>query len=178
VTTKENAFCQEYIIDFNGTQAAIRAGYSENSARQIAAQLLSKLNIQSEINELLNKRKERVEVKQDRVIYEQARIAFSDIRDYLDDSGTIDLSKIDDYNSPQIQEVSEEITSGGSEGSEWSKIKRKIKLYDKTKNLELIGKHLNMYRENVHHSGEVNNPSIDPKKYKAIRKKMLKEDDC
>lgn len=49
---KQERFCQEYVIDLNGTQAAIRAGYSERSARQIADQNLSKLDIQNKIKEL------------------------------------------------------------------------------------------------------------------------------
>jgi phage terminase small subunit len=178
MTNKENSFCQEYIIDFNGTQAAIRAGYSKNSARQIAAQLLSKLNIQARINELLEERKERVEVKQDRVIYEMSKMAFSNIKDYLNEDGSIDLSKIDDYNSSQIQEVTEDITTGGTDDAPWERIKRKIRLHDKVKNLELLGKHLNMYRENINLSGEVLNVKMSKAEYKKLRKEMLEEDDC
>lgn len=52
LTPKQEQFCIEYLIDFNGTAAAIRAGYSPKTARQIAAQNLSKLNIQNRIREL------------------------------------------------------------------------------------------------------------------------------
>lgn len=65
---KQKAFCEEYIIDFNGTQAAIRAGYSAKTADVQAAQLLGKLNIQKYIKELQEKRNKRVKITQDEVL--------------------------------------------------------------------------------------------------------------
>ena len=49
LTDKQDRFCYEYCIDFNATQAAIRAGYSENTARSIASTLLTKVNIQDKL---------------------------------------------------------------------------------------------------------------------------------
>ena len=65
---KQKQFCEEYIIDLNGTQAAIRAGYSEKTANRIASELLSKLDIQEYICELKNKRSERVKYSQDELM--------------------------------------------------------------------------------------------------------------
>lgn len=65
---KQKQFCEEYIIDLNGTQAAIRAGYSAKTANEQAAQLLAKLNIQEYICELKNKRSERVKYSQDELM--------------------------------------------------------------------------------------------------------------
>ena len=65
---KQKKFCQEYIIDFNGTQAAIRAGYSKKSAKAIASENLTKPDIQEYLNELINKRNERLEFSQDDVM--------------------------------------------------------------------------------------------------------------
>ena len=65
---KQKQFCEEYIIDLNGTQAAIRAGYSEKTANRIASELLSKLDIQEYICELNNKRSERVKYSQDELM--------------------------------------------------------------------------------------------------------------
>lgn len=61
-------FCQEYVVDFNGTQAAIRAGYSKKTANRIANQNLSKLDIQNRIKELTQKKVERIEYTQDDVM--------------------------------------------------------------------------------------------------------------
>ncbi len=65
---KQKQFCNEFIIDFNGTQAAIRAGYSKKTANEQAAQLLAKLSIQSYIKELIEKRNERTRITQDEVV--------------------------------------------------------------------------------------------------------------
>ena len=65
---KQKQFCEEYIIDLNGTQAAIRAGYSGKTANRIASELLSKLDIQEYICELKKKRSERVKYSQDELM--------------------------------------------------------------------------------------------------------------
>ena len=65
---KQKQFCEEYIIDLNGTQAAIRAGYSEKTANRIASELLTKLDIQEYICELKNQRSERVKYSQDELM--------------------------------------------------------------------------------------------------------------
>ena len=65
---KQKQFCEEYIIDLNGTQAAIRAGYSEKTANRIASELLTKLDIQEYICELKKKRSERVKYSQDELM--------------------------------------------------------------------------------------------------------------
>ena len=65
---KREAFCQEYIIDFNGTQAAIRAKYSKKTAQEQSSQLLSKLIIQARIKELMAAREKRLEHSADEVI--------------------------------------------------------------------------------------------------------------
>ena len=65
---KQKQFCEEYIIDLNGTQAAIRAGYSTKTANEQAAQLLAKLSIQEYIQKIKNKRSERVKYSQDELM--------------------------------------------------------------------------------------------------------------
>lgn len=61
LTLKQEMFCKEYIIDFNGNQAAIRAGYSQKSARSMASQLLTNLNVQHYLKFLVSKREEKQE---------------------------------------------------------------------------------------------------------------------
>lgn len=62
LTAKQELFCQEYIIDLNATQAAIRAGYSERTARVTASKLLAKANISARVKELKDKRAEKLEL--------------------------------------------------------------------------------------------------------------------
>ena len=68
MTAKQKLFCDEYLIDLNATQAAIRAGYSEKNARVIAAQNLSKLNIQEYISERMAEKEDNLIAKQDEVL--------------------------------------------------------------------------------------------------------------
>ena len=65
---KQKQFCEEYIIDLNGTQAAIRAGYSKKTARAIANELLTKLDIQEYVQKIKNERSERVKYSQDELM--------------------------------------------------------------------------------------------------------------
>ena len=66
--TKHEIFCQEYLIDLNGTQAAIRAGYNPNSARQQASKLLTKPNILARIRELQDERMKQLALSRNVVI--------------------------------------------------------------------------------------------------------------
>lgn len=68
MTAKQQRFCDEYLIDLNATQAAIRAGYSEKNARVIAAQNLAKLNIQEYISERMAEKEDNLIAKQDEVL--------------------------------------------------------------------------------------------------------------
>ena len=65
LTKKQEAFCREYVVDFNGTQAAIRAGYSKKTAKVSASENLTKPNIQDFINELQGKQAKRLEITAD-----------------------------------------------------------------------------------------------------------------
>lgn len=71
---KQETFCQEYVIDINATQAAIRAGYSEKTANRIASQLLSKLDIQERIAELKQERSQRTQIDADWVLMAAKKI--------------------------------------------------------------------------------------------------------
>ncbi len=68
LTPKQEMFCREYIIDLNGTQAAIRAGYSEKTANEQSAQLLAKLSIKEYVQSLMDQRVQRVNIDADYVI--------------------------------------------------------------------------------------------------------------
>jgi phage terminase small subunit len=68
LTAKQKMFCQEYMIDLNATQAAIRAGYSEDTAKEIGCQNLTKVNIQEYLQKLMKERMERVLITQEDVL--------------------------------------------------------------------------------------------------------------
>jgi phage terminase small subunit len=62
LTDKQEAFCREYVVDFNGTQAAIRAGYSEKTANEQAARLLANVSISNRVKELREEHSEQLEI--------------------------------------------------------------------------------------------------------------------
>lgn len=78
LTDKQKRFCEEYLIDLNATQAAIRAGYSEKTADRIANQNLRKIEVQQYVQKLMTERSEQTGVTAEKVIKELEKIAFSD----------------------------------------------------------------------------------------------------
>ena len=89
MTEKQQRFVDEYLIDLNATQAAIRAGYSVKTANEQGAQNLAKVSIQQAIAEQMADRSRRTGVNQDRIVLELARIAFAKITDIVDSEGKI-----------------------------------------------------------------------------------------
>lgn len=148
LTDKQKAFCQEYIIDFNAAQSAIRAGYSKDTAKQIGARLLSNVYLQGEVNKQLDERTQRVEVKQDRIVYELAKLAFADLGNYVSvDSSGVTVKDLDDLDTSLLQEASQSVNKEG--------VNVKIKMHDKLKALELLGKHLAMYTDKTETHGTI-----------------------
>ena len=82
LTAKQQRFCDEYLIDLNATQAAIRAGYSKKNADKIGSELLGKTRVAEYISERKADRMVRTEITQDMVLKELANIAFSNAADY------------------------------------------------------------------------------------------------
>lgn len=79
LTEKQRRFCEEYLIDLNGTQAAVRAGYKAKTARAIAAENLTKPDIVKYLQELMRQRSERTGIEADAVIRELRDVAMSDV---------------------------------------------------------------------------------------------------
>lgn len=84
LTPKQQRFVDEYLVDLNGTQAAIRAGYSPGTARQMAAENLSKPYIELAIAEARKAQQERTSINADRVLQEIAAIALADSRELVE----------------------------------------------------------------------------------------------
>ena len=84
LTPKQKKFIDEYLIDLNATQAAIRAGYSEKTANRAASRLLSNVDFQVEVQKARLRQQERTEITADMVLKELATIALDDAADYSD----------------------------------------------------------------------------------------------
>ena len=89
LSEKQQRFVDEYLIDLNATQAAIRAGYSVKTANEQGSQLLAKLSIQQVISEKMAERSKRTGVNQDRIVLELAKIAFVKMIDVVNSDGKI-----------------------------------------------------------------------------------------
>ena len=83
LTPKQRRFVEEFLVDLNATQAAIRAGYSPRTANKVGLRLLVNVGIQEAITDGVQARTQRTQVNQDRVVEELARIAFSDLITYV-----------------------------------------------------------------------------------------------
>lgn len=150
---KQKRFVSEYLKDLNATQAAIRAGYSKKTAGITGFDLLRNPKIAQEIANQQQKRAQRTEITQDKVLTELARMGFANLADYVavqpDGSAVVDLSRATREQWAAVQEiVVDEYVEG--RGAQAREVKRtKIKLHPKTSALELIGKHLGMFADKI-----------------------------
>ena len=145
LTDKQQKFVEEYLIDLNATQAAIRAGYSVKTADVLGCAKLTKPNIQQVIAEYMAARSKRTGVNQDRVVLELARIAFVNIEDVVDtDTGKILLNATRDDLA-----CVEGIKFKESDNQYGGSVEREVKVASKLKALELLGKHLGMWNDKL-----------------------------
>ena len=149
---KQATFVQEYLIDLNATQAAIRAGYSPGSAARYAVELLNKTHVAEAIKKAMQERNQRVEISQDRILEELARIAFGDLRDAVtwgkEGVKLRESAELTEDQAAAISEVGETVTKEG--GS------TRIKRHDKVKAIELLMRHKGMLNDKLNLSGELN----------------------
>lgn len=142
MTKKQKLFCDEYLIDLNATQAAIRAGYSPETAGSIGNENLKKPEIRAHIDRAMAERSRRTGVNADRVVQELAKIAFVNASDVIDpETATIKEDALPE-DTAAIQSV--KVKTFGEDGLE-----REIRMADKLKALELLGKHIGMFRERI-----------------------------
>lgn len=146
MTKKQKRFVEEYLIDLNATQAAIRAGYSPDTAKSIGSENLTKPDIQARIAKAMAERSKRTGVNADRVVAELAKIAFVNAEDVIDAETATVKPNAAREDTAAIQSV--KVKTFGEDGLE-----REIKMADKIKALELLGKHLGMFKDKVELSG-------------------------
>ena len=146
LTDRQQRFVEEYLIDLNGTQAAIRAGYSPDSANAQSTKMLTKGNVSACVRKAIAERSKRTGITQDRVLRELARIGFVNVPDVVNalDATIKEDADADDTTAISSVKVKTTRTKDESEITE-----REIKFHDKVKSLELIGKHLAMFTENL-----------------------------
>lgn len=154
MTKKQKRFCEEYLIDLNATQAAIRAGYSPESARQSGADNMKNPYIRARIEKAMADRSRRTGVNADRVVMELAKIAFVNAADVIDaDDATLKADAADE-DLAAVQSV--KVKTFGEDG-----VEREIKLADKIKALELLGRHLGMFNDRLRLDAKLDTGKLD-----------------
>ena len=147
LTPKEEFFCYEYVLHLNATKAAVNAKYSEKTARQIGARLLSKVNIQNKIKSLKENLAETAEISALRVLKEHEKIAFSSIahlhNTWIERTDFETLTNdqkacIKNISTKIIRKVAKEFENGEFVDVPYDVEYVKIELYDKQKSLDSI----------------------------------------
>jgi phage terminase small subunit len=145
LTDKQEKFCQEYLIDLNATQAAIRAGYSETTARSLGAENLTKPDIQLRLSELNKSRLEATGISQKRVLEEYSKIAFFDIRNIYTENGALKRpGELSDFEAGAVSGIKTfEVYAQGEMVGE----NKEVKVFDKLRALEALSKHLGLFEK-------------------------------
>lgn len=150
LTPKQQAFVQEYLVDLNATQAAKRAGYKGKNLDKVGSELLGKTRVKAEIQAAMDKRSERTEITQDKVLGEIAKLAFADIRKVFDQNGNLlPVHMLPDEIAGSVSSI--EVVTSRIPGGEPADVEHtaKIKFWDKRGSLELLGKHLKLFTDRV-----------------------------
>jgi phage terminase small subunit len=182
LSARQERFVDEYLVDLNGTQAAIRAGYSARTADVQAVQLLRKTKVAEAVAKRQKDREKRTEITQDRVLQEVARLAFLDIRKAFDEKGNLKpLHQLDDDTAAAVAglDVSELTGEDANLG-----VLKKVKLADKTGALTLLMRHLGMLNDKMKLQGDAENPVqtvtkvviVPPKQPAKVETKPIEKD--
>lgn len=156
MTEKQKIFADEYLVDLNATRAykvAYPSVKKEETAAAAAARLLRNVKVAEYISERMEERQKRTEVTQDRVVQELAAIAFARATDYVTiqvngPAAIVAVKSTEDLSEEQVRAI-----AGIKEGANGVE----IKLNDKEKALELLGRHLGMWNDKLN----LNVPAID-----------------
>lgn len=150
---RQRVFVDEYLLDLNATQAAIRAGYSPKTAYSQGQRLLKNAEVQAAITAAQAERSERTGVTADRVVEELAKVGFSNLLDFFSitpgGEPYVDLSAVTRDQAAVLAElqVDDYVEGRGDDAREVRRVK--IKLHDKLKALEQLARHLGMFTDKV-----------------------------
>ena len=154
LTEKQQRFVEAYALYQNATRAAIEAGYAKSGAHVLGSNLLKNPKIQSEIKYSIDRAIGRQHISQDMILRELKRVAFGDPRAVVKfGPGGVELTDSDslsDDEAAMVAEVGETVTKEG--GS------KRIKMHDKLKALELLGKHMSMWTDKTEITGRGGGP--------------------
>lgn len=155
LTPKQRRFVEEYLKDLNASQAAIRAGYTTRRASEMGYQLLHRPEVANAIAELQAERAQRTQIDADYVLRRMIEIDQMDVLDIMSD--TMELRPVSEWPKVWRQYLSgfdlAELFEGRGEDRTIAGVLKKIRWPDKVKNLELLGRHLGMFKDKVELTG-------------------------
>lgn len=159
INDRQKKFVDEYLIDLNATQAAIRAGYSAKTARSMGQRLLTKVDVQAKIEKRKKRMVEKVEITQERVLSELAAIAFSNGSQI---AKIVTINAKDAAGNPVTYQTVNfvptdelpEDTKRAISAIKSNKRGIEVKMHDKTRALERLGEYLNMWGSNKPTGGD------------------------
>lgn len=145
MTKKQKRFVEEYLIDLNATQAAIRAGYSPDTAQEQSSRLLSNVMIKAAVDQEMAERSKRTGINADRIVRELAKIALVNTGKVInvEDATIRDDATDDDLAAVQSVKVKKSYSETGE------MTEREVRMSDKVRALELLGRHLGMWNDKL-----------------------------
>lgn len=167
LTPRQRRFVDEYLIDLNATQAAIRAGYKAGPGTDVqGVRLLANARVKELIAERMKAREQRTQITQDAVLQELARLAFFDVRRLVGPDGNpLSIHQLDDDTARAV--VGLDVAKVGNMMIGVGEV-LKFKIADKRAALVDLGKHLGMFKDKVELSGPGGSPlqvaTVDPSK--------------
>ena len=157
LTPKQKCFVDEYLIDLNATQAAIRAKYSKKTAHSQGPRLLENVEVARAISLAMKAREDRAIITQDQVLKEYAKLVLSDVRGFYSEDGQLRaVADLPDDLAAAVSGV-EVVTKAIPTGDGPADIEHthKIKLWDKKGALDSVARHLGMFdKDTLHHTGD------------------------
>ena len=155
LSCRQKRFIDEYLIDLNGTQAALRVGYAKSGARFAASRLLRHPIVIDAIAHEMQEREQRTQITQDRVLQELARIAFFDIRSLYREDGTLkNPAELDDDAAAVLSGMDVVETASGRRRRVSVSVK-KARTVDKNTALTNVMRHLGMMKDRIEHTGDI-----------------------
>lgn len=151
ITPKKQRFVDEYLVDLNATQAAIRAGYSAKTAHSQGPRLLDDVGVKELIADAMAKRSESTKITAERVLQELGRVALFDPRRLLNADGSPKpINELDDDTAAVLagMDIAEEYEGTGDD-RRFIGYTKKVKLADKVGALNLAMRHLGMLTDKL-----------------------------
>lgn len=162
LTHKQRRFVEEYLVDLNATQAAIRAGYSAATAYSQGQRLLKNVDVAAAVDEAQAERSGRTQITADAVLTELAKIGFANMADYMRSGPDGDpYLHFDDLTRDQAAALSEVTVEDFKDGrgDDARDVRRvRFKLYDKRAALVDLGRHLGLFNDKLALTGKDGGP--------------------